>query len=312
MKELGTPPIEKYDYDGHDVYVVRDDLTSKFPGPNNSKVRGLLYKLQKLHKRGVKAVASQDTSISRIGWGVSWLAKKFDMTHYNFYPAKKELNFYQKMSAYWGGVLIPLLGTFSNAFRVAAKRYMIKHNIKAEFLPIGLSMPEAVQANADLVGVLPSDLFEGSLIISVSSGTICAGLFYGTILNEYKTDIYGVLASTFKNRRRKIIHLVRRTAAGLGKPVKVYDNRLKLVDLGYKYKEREYLRPPFPCDLYLDRKAWKFLIDNIGKLKEPIVFWNVGGEWDPVKGLTKDLRGDGFVKKSDIEKYLEVVKHAVP
>jgi 1-aminocyclopropane-1-carboxylate deaminase/D-cysteine desulfhydrase-like pyridoxal-dependent ACC family enzyme len=308
MKELGIPPIEKYDYDGHDVYVVRDDLTSKFPGPNNSKVRGLLYKLQELHERGVKTIASQDTSISRIGWGVSWLAKKFDMTHYNFYPAKKGLNFYQRMSKYWGGKLVPLPGTFSNAFRVAAMKWMARHNVKAEFLPIGLSMPEAVQANADLVSILPSDLFEGSLIISVSSGTICAGLFYGTILNNYKTDIYGVMSSSFKNRRQKIIYLVRRTALGLGRPIKVYDSRLKLIDLGYKYKQREFLIPPFPCDLFLDRKAWKFLVDNIDKLKEPIVFWNVGGEWDPEKGLIKGLRGDGFVKKPDIEKFLRKVR----
>lgn len=305
MEELGLPPIEKYKVRDREVYVVRDDLTSKFPAPNNSKVRGLFLKLKKLRERGVKAVASQDTSISRIGWGVSWLANKFDMIHYNFYPAKKKLNFYQKMSKYWGGILIPLRGTYANAFRAVAIKYMIRHNIDAYFLPIGLSMPEAVEANAELVNMLPSDLFEGSLIISVSSGTICAGILYGIMLNGYKTEVYGVLASDFKKRDEKIRKLIWITASKLGKSVKLKNGILKIVDLGYKYKQKESLAPPFPCDLFLDRKAWKFLVDSVDKLKEPIVFWNVGGEWNPEKGLTKGLRGDGFVTEADIKKFLK-------
>uniref|UniRef100_A0A6M3IKX7 Uncharacterized protein n=1 Tax=viral metagenome TaxID=1070528 RepID=A0A6M3IKX7_9ZZZZ len=47
-------------------------------------------------------------------------------------------------------------------------------------------------------------------------------------------------------------------------------------DLGYDYTDREMIRTGFPCNEYYDRKAYKFIHDNIHKLKKPILFWNIG------------------------------------
>lgn len=127
--ESGLPEIETYTVQDHSVYVVRDDLCSLFPIPNNSKIRGVEAKLLQLRKNGIDLVASQDTSISRIGWAVSCIAKRLDMTHFNFYFARQTMNFYQCMSKSFGGVMIPLHGTFSNTFRALALKYMKRHGI---------------------------------------------------------------------------------------------------------------------------------------------------------------------------------------
>ena len=296
-----APPIvEKHQVEDEEIFVVRDDLCSLFPGPNFSKIRGVHKKLEQLREKGVKAVASQDTSISRCGWGVSFLAEQFDLKHYNFYPEKKEMNFYQQMSKSFGGIMVPIYGTFSNAFRVMAKRWMTKNQVEAEFLPIGLSIPETIQAHVDLIRYLPSEFFEGSVVVCVSSGTICAGIVAGLELWGLRPQVIGVMSSLFKNRKEKIIGKIRESYPKL----KGFDN-LHLMDSGYKYKAKESkVSPPFPCDLYLDRKAWKYMVDHLEDLPKPVTFWNIGGEWNPVSGISQNLRGDGVVNKWDVKRYL--------
>jgi hypothetical protein len=285
---------------GKEVKVVREDLVSLFPGPNNAKVRGIESKIAKLHAEGVKCVASQDTRISRIGWGVSWICKKYDIQHYNFYPECKVVPFYQRMSQYWGGQLIPIRGTYASAFRALCQRWMQKNGVVPYFLPIGASLSETLVELGELTQQLPSDLFEGSLVVNISSGTICAGLTYGCIKNGHKTSIYGIQGSGFKNRKEKIRNKIQEVTH---EKVELEEN-LRLIDPGYEYREIEPLSPPFPCDLYLDRKAWKWLVDNIEILEEPIVFWNIGGEWDPIVGIKDELRGDGLVDRNNIKQYL--------
>lgn len=299
------PKVEKFKVEDKEIYVVRDDLCSLFPGPNFSKIRGLHRKLEKLHKAGVKAVASQDTSISRCGWGVSALCQQFDLKHYNFYSQRKVMNFYQRMSRSFGGVMIPIKGTFSSIMRKHGERWLAKNKVEAEFLPIGLSLPETIEEHMRLVKQMQGDLFEGSLFMCVSSGTICAGVTAGIELCGYKPEIYGVMSSRFKNRKEKIIGKIREVYPGLHRKFE----KLFLVDAGYAYKEKETGWCPFPCDVYLDRKAWQFMLDGINDFPEPIVFWNIGGEWNPVKGLDKNLYGDGVVGEWDVKRYLRRIEN---
>jgi hypothetical protein len=298
------PDIERYRINDIIVNVVREDMVSAFPGPNNAKVRGIESKIIKLKEQGIKSVASQDTRISRIGWGISWLCKKYDLKHYNYYPmaTQDKLPFYQQMSQYWGGKPIPLHGTFSSAFRSLCEQHMKKNDINAYFFPIGASLDETLIELSSLVSQLPSDIFEGTIVTNVSSGTICAGLTYGCEQNNLKTDIVGVLGSSFENRHEKIlkkIHTVTNKKCD-------YPN-LKITNPGYEYTQPEYYIPPFPCDLYLDRKAWKWLVDNIDTLKQPITFWNIGGEWNPMDGLDQKVKGDGMATRSDVYKCIKTV-----
>ena len=313
----GRPPIDLVELDGRQIYVIRDDLTSPWPAPNNSKIRGVWRKLLDLKEQGVKNIASQDTRISRCGWGVSYVAKELDMKHYNFYPRQakgKPLPFYQEMSKWLGADMIPLRGNRASIVKVHANQWLSKNDIDAYYLPIGLSMPESTLENSASVQDIELDIFNGSLVACVSSGTILSGILHGLIERGDKTNVYGVLTSSFKKRENLILSKVKR-AGGNPHAVRMHNRptlreafgqefkgvNLELIDLDYGYHQTIPEAPPFPCDLYLDRKAWKFIVDNIDQLEDPIVFWNVGGEWDPHVGLKEGYRGDGKVTMKQIE-----------
>lgn len=55
---------------------------------------------------------------------------------------------------------------------------------------------------------------------------------------------------------------------------------LFLYDIGYEYTQREKCECPFPSNEFYDRKAWKWLLDNYEKLKAPILFWNIGSDFN--------------------------------
>jgi len=285
---IPDPIMEEYKIGSKPVFVVRDDLAAPFPGPNFSKIRGLYQHLLKAKEQGVREVVSQDTSISRCGWGCSWVCAELDLTHYNVYAQRKEMNFYQRMSEAWGGQMVPVRGSFSSAMVAQARKILPSD---AYWIPSGLSVPETLHEHKALMRGLKTWL-GGSVVVSVSSGTICAGLLTGV----NGAIVYGIQSSSIRNRLGKIASKV--LDAGL-----CGQGQLSLVDMGWEYKESVPDAPPFPCDIYLDRKAWRWLEENIGVLKEPVVFWNIGGEWSPVKGLVHGLRGDGQVTSSQLEEW---------
>lgn len=284
------PAIEEYRIKGKPVLVVREDLVAPWPGPNFSKIRGLYAHLLRLREAGMTEFASQDTSISRCGWGCSYIARELGMTHYNVYAERRELKFYQRMSRALGGVMVPVRGSFSGAMIAQAKKQLPG----VHFLPIGLSLVETLEEHKRLLAHLPK--MRGSIVVASSSGTIGAGVVYGL----QGGHVYAVMTSCFKNRLAKITGLVRLAEARCGrKQGEVY---LSVVDAGYRYTDAEMIDTPFPCDIYLDRKAWRWLELNIGQLEDPVVFWNIGGEWDPAKGLG-GLRGDGQVTQAQIDDF---------
>jgi hypothetical protein len=263
--------------------------------------------LQKLRDQGIKIVASLNTRISRLGWGVSWLVRDYDMVHYEFYPQTGDGSapFYQRMSRALGGILVPLKGTHQNAFRVMAKRWLSKHGVKAYVLPVGLADPDVVYENSELVMRLPSDLFEGTVVIPSSSGVIAAGIIYGMARRKSSGKAIAVFSSRFTNRREKILLYLAETERKYRKLGGLHSIRFDVVVLDRPYGKRETCYTPFPCDVYLDRAPWRWLVENAGRLREPITFWNIGGEWDPMSGLVGKLRGDGLVTPSEVVKFLE-------
>ena len=282
------PTVEEYKVNGKVALVVRDDLAAPFPGPNFSKIRGLYKHLLRAQEEGHTEVVSQDTSISRCGWGCSWVCHDLGLTHYNVYAQRRVMNFYQQMSQAWGGVMIPVRGSFSSAMVAQARKVLPP---SAYWLPSGLSVPETLHEHVTMMKQF-SSLLRGSVVACVSSGTIVAGLLAGVD----GATVYGVQSSSIQNRLGKIAMMI--TDSGLKG-----GGRLELVDPGWQYKEWVREAPPFPCDIYLDRKAWVWLEQNIHKLKEPVVFWNIGGEWSPSEGLVNGFRGDGASTPSSIEEW---------
>lgn len=290
--------LEKYRLnDSYDFYVVRDDLMFPFPSPNFSKIRGLKVHFEKLHEQGVKIVASQDTIISRVGWGVAYFANQYDIKHYSFYPVG-HYDFYRKMTEYFGSILIPLRGNIAPIFKDKAKQWLKKHNIENyQYLPVGLRLYESKTEHMKMIenfDILDSG---GSLITCISSGTIASGILAGVMENNFSINFVGVLVHPFKKRFKKVLMEASKLVGSYKKP----NWSFGVVDIGYKYNQKAKIKSPFPCDEYLDRKAFDYMIKNIENLPKPVIFWNIGGEWSPETGLNNDLKGDGFVTKNYLE-----------
>lgn len=204
------------------------------------------------------------------------------------------------------------MGTHQRIAKILAERWLKENKIKDyQFLPPGLAVQEKIDAHVKLVSQLPSHLFDGSLVCCVSSGTIFSGLLKGIREAGYDTELYGVQAHNWKNRETTIKQKVKisntRNLLGTNTQYRGW----QIIDLGYNYLESVKESPPFPCDRYLDRKAWQF-VDKFSKdLKTPITFWNIGGEWSPNHGIEESLRGDGKITLDQINDYFKRNEHGI-
>jgi len=55
-----------------------------------------------------------------------------------------------------------------------------------------------------------------------------------------------------------------------------YKGNVDIIDAGFEYTDKETFKCPFPCNPYYDRKAWRWLAENINSLAKPLLFWNIG------------------------------------
>jgi len=300
-------PIEEYEIKGKTIYVKREDLTTTFPGPNNSKIRGVLSYLQKLKEQDITKVGVLDTKISRAGWIVSYVASNLGLTVYDFYPKYKDdknLRFTQIMAKSFGANLVEQRAGRQSIRYTQAKKFM--QSVGGVMLPDMLKLKEAVIENAKVVESMDKELLKGSIIVPTGSATILSGVLAGLCnLGLTNTNVYGILAAnvTPKSRIANITSL-------LGELNFRPKPRVKIINAGFEYLTSCNISTPFPSDIYYDKKAWLWLIKNLEKLREPILFWNVGGEWDvesPYGGLEKGFRGDGFTSLSDVKSFLSKV-----
>ena len=297
-------PIEEYEINNIPVFVKREDLCSPFPGPNNAKIRGIYPFLLRLKEQGIKNVGILDTKISRAGWIVAYCCSKLGLKCYDFFPMYKndsKLKFQQLMVKAFKGILIPQKAGRESIRYARAKKFMKK--IPNSFmLPDMLKLTETVNEVSKIVLSIDKSLLSGSIIVSVGSGTIFTGILKGLIEQKLAdSSLFGILCANVstESRYRNINKL-------LGYYNFFKKPKVKLINYNYEYLKPEFYDSPFPCDIYYDRKAWRWLCLNVNKLKQPILFWNIGGEWNE-NGLDSNLRGDGLVSKEQVNKFIKKV-----
>jgi len=305
---VSNTPIETYTVKGKTVYVKREDLSSPFPGPANAKARGIDRFLRELAEKNIKRVGVLDTKISRTGWIVSWLARQYDIEVFDFYPAykndKEELRFAQKMAKYFGAILVPQPAG-RDWYRYALARRYMKTLPDSTMLPDKLRFVGATLSVAEELQYVEEDLLKGTIVVAIGSGTIMSGVIKGLadrkITPKYIVGPLCASEATVKSRYRYIMELLDKflSARFLAKA------RLILVPSRWSYFKPIYVRTPFPCDPYYDRKAWYWLVKHIKNLPEPILFWNIGGEWDLYHGMAKGMRGDGRITKKEFDEFYE-------
>jgi len=262
-------PVEYYQIKECPVLVKREDLSAISPLPPFSKVRGVYPHMVELKKMGVDTVGYVETSISMAGIAVSVLGQKLGIKVVIFDPQYKQDNeVLIKHRSKWkefGAELLPIKAGMAKVNWNIARKVM-KSYPNSILLPLGLPFKETIEETAkevqrtDLTGIK-------SLIVSVGSGTICAGVLKG--IGNKGPNIYGVLCrkGNISKKRKKIF---------LGSGVLDIGIDFILIDMGYEYTDRVDMEIPFPCNPYYDGKAFKWLVDNIDKTPKPVMFWNIG------------------------------------
>lgn len=283
LRVVKGTPLQTVMVHGIPVLVKREDLCCPHPGPSFSKIRGVYAHLR---KRPESVIGVLDTLHSKAGWAVSYVCKALGKRVFNYYPVYKskpdEFRLPQRIAREYGASLVPLPAGRSAVLYHSAKRDVMGRSADAYMMPNALKLYESVTENRDELLRTAKNLPKtGTMIISMSSGTVAAGVMAG--LRDA-----GLLGSSLFHHGdwRVVLHMgysrsddaCRRYISAMAGDL---DWRfIHFVDQGYAYADKVDVEVPFPCNEYYDAKAWKWLLnEQITRqldAKGPIVFWNIG------------------------------------
>ena len=263
-------PVEEYEIRGKTVYVKRDDLCiPSEEAPALAKLRGVYYRLLELKDSGFTRIGVMDTRISKSGWGVAYLAKHIG--------GLEVINYYPDLKSYGGGIpdnqqnVLKLGGNVHGlpGGRTAILYHQAKEDLaKIEhsyMLPLGLVVEESVEAIREEAELLDDKYLGGDVVVCVGSGMTILGL--ALALENKVNKIYGISAGMSNARQIKRIKGINW----------VVPQVIKLIlPPGVDYYSYDNIKTPFRSSPYYDKKAWRWLRKNLKKLKEPILFWNIG------------------------------------
>lgn len=276
---VNNTPVEPYQVSGHTILVKREDLCCPYPGPSFSKMRGVVAHIA---GRSEKYIGVLDTYHSKAGWAVAWACKHMNKQCVNFWPRYTG----DKPSMVWPprqqqreAVALGAIAHETPAGRSSILYYRVRKILRESspnsyMMPNALKLPESVTENAAEArrtvesGAMPD---HGTVVISISSGTVAAGVLKG-LASVVDFDRYHIVLhmgySRSVNMARKYMESVSGVTLGYN---------VDFIDEGYAYKDRaKNVEVPFPCNDHYDLKAWKWLMANRSAMSGPVVFWNIG------------------------------------
>lgn len=280
--------IEQYQEQGISYFVKREDLAIIPPGPPFAKIRGLSVYLEKIKQKGITTVGHMDTAISMAGWGLSFLAQQIGIDVILYYPEYKEDWNNQKVrTAIWkkyGASVYPIQHPSRHRVNIyRAKKHFHALYPNGVFLPNGLQFPETVIAVEKEACQTIMDTKPKTLICCVGSGVMLAGILRGIFLAGSSVErIDAILIDNkmnAKTKKKNILSLAGIVPFGILPTIptiKQVTNQLTIFSGKYGYHDKAKQKSPFPCNPYYDLKAFEYLCENITKLPQPILFWNIG------------------------------------
>jgi hypothetical protein len=251
-------------YEDFGLYVKHEELCCP-GGPNFSKTRGVFAHIA---KRRENEIGVLDTSHSQGGWAVARACHLLKKKCVLFYPVFKNqdnpIKDQQQAALDWGARLVP----------IAAGRSAILYNRvrnKVEYMmPNALKLKESVDETAAEVARTSLPLDINAVVISASSGTIAAGVIRGLEDAALAIIVHLGYSRPEPALRRYLDKMVGFNGAG---------SSVTIIDEGYCYADAapdDVAAPPFPCDRYYDRKAWRWwLREGRGRYSKALL-WNVG------------------------------------
>ena len=259
-------PIDEVVIKGVTVFVKRDDLFGRAPAPPLGKLRGLRIVLRNLYANDARLVGCWDTRVSKLGEGLAAACREFpEMRAIVSYPTRigTPLPGPVSRAAALGATVLPLRGNHVAICFAQAKRVVEAQG--GTMLPFGLECPEAVEGVAKEAARVPLDLCRGTIVLCCGSGVTLAGLLIG--LKQLPLRLIGISSG---RSLPKIRACVKRYVA---KPPEC----VELVEALMPYDCVSTVECPFPAHPNYDLKAWQYLQNNVRRMKQPILFWNIGG-----------------------------------
>lgn len=278
---VNNTPLELHDIRGVPVIVKREDLCAPLPGPSFSKIRGVVAHIK---NRPESTIGVLDTYHSKAGHAVAYVCNHLGRKCVDFWPRyKKDGNadaprIQQQRARQLGAELVDLPAGRSAVLYHGAHKHLRENFHDSYLMPNALKLPESITENAaEALRTAPDLPGQGTLILSISSGTVAAGVLLG-FKQAGILDGYDVILHMGYSRSQEATRKYIETAAGLS-----LGPRVRFVDEGYGYADAapSTAQAPFPCNRYYDLKAFNWLSqpENLEPLShKPIVFWNIGDD----------------------------------
>jgi cysteine synthase len=220
-------------------------------------------------------------------WAVSYFASLLGMKSIVFYPQYKggfrhEQVMQSKKWKEFGAEIIPIeKPNMQKVNFYVAKNILAQKYPDAVMLEQGLPFSETISEVERQVELLPKESLGGTLVVCIGSGVMASGIVKGLakILNGKAQTVYGIVVAP-KSVKKKKAEIEKRSGVDTSTNKFFSTNNIDLhvLDLGYKYEEPEMIDCPFPCNRYYDKKAFKWMVDNIDSIIQPVIFWNIGGD----------------------------------
>ena len=271
-------PIEAYTLAGRKVWVKREDLSCSAPGPPFSKMRGVI---EHIANRPEKVFGVLDTYHSKAGWAVAYACKMLRRKCINFYPVYKgddptSLREPQRRSKALGALLSPLPAGRSFILYNQARAKLKTLSPSAYLMPNALKLAESVEATAREVQSSVTKIRSikpAHVVVSISSGTIAAGVLVGLFRLRLPTLPEVWLHEGYNRPQAAVIAYLRKMAVGVTNWPTIH-----LIDEDYAYKDTapKECTAPFPCNPWYDLKAWAWLKRHVPELSGPVLFWTIG------------------------------------
>ncbi len=257
------------------LWVKREDLSCA--APPFSKTRGVFAHVR---SRPEEFIGVLDTYHSQGGWAVARACQSLNKKCINFYPIRKAdrdkpLQPQQIASRELGAKMVPLPAgrsaiLYHNARRVLAE--MTGQRGVCYMMPNALKLPEMVEETAEEVQrTLTTWTREPKhVIISISSGTIAAGVIKGFRGIGY--DPHFILHQGYSRPREATLKYISHMGG-------INPRNITLIDEGYSYGDvaRGVIKlPPWPSNKFYDLKAFQWWIMKGREEFGEALLWNIG------------------------------------
>jgi hypothetical protein len=264
---------------GEDVVLVkREDLCCP-SGPPFSKMRGVVAHVA---ARPEGTIGVLDTRHSKAGWAVARACRALGKRCVTYWPRYKSdppeglVREPQIRAAALGSATHSLRAGRSAILFHAARKHLVSTYPDSYLMPNALKIPESVTENAaEASRTAPFLPDSGTLVVSISSGTVAAGVLRGlSTSGVFRRGPWDVVLHLGYSRSIEAAreYVLRSSEADLD------PGQILLVDEGYGYSDAVDVEVPFPCNPYYDAKAWRWLSRTASResLMKPLVFWNIG------------------------------------